>query len=115
MNEKIREEYSVKIYEIDPYFYDHYKEKIKVDINELEYNYLELVSILLNVFQPQKLMNKTMKTENLVLKKKDKRHQKKNLVAHLLELLKVMQKRVMIQTMNLAKYKCLSANLKKKK
>ena len=29
MNEKILEEYSVKIYEIDPYFYEHYKEKIK--------------------------------------------------------------------------------------
>ena len=37
MNEKIFEEYSVKIYEIDPYFYDHYKEKIKVDTNEREY------------------------------------------------------------------------------
>ena len=31
------EEYSVKIYEIDPYFYEHHKEKIKVDKNECEY------------------------------------------------------------------------------
>ena len=30
MNEKILEEYSVKIYEIDPYFYKHYKEKYKL-------------------------------------------------------------------------------------
>ena len=37
MNEKILEEYSVKIYEIDPYFYEHYKEKIKVHKNEHEY------------------------------------------------------------------------------
>ena len=37
MNEKILEEYSVRIYEIDPYFYEHYKEKIKVDKNEREY------------------------------------------------------------------------------
>ena len=29
--EKILEEYSVKIYKIDPYFYEHYKEKIHVD------------------------------------------------------------------------------------
>ena len=28
MNEKILEEYSVKIYEIDTYFCEHYKEKI---------------------------------------------------------------------------------------
>ena len=32
--------------------------------------YLELMSILRNIFQPQKLMNKTMKAENLFLKKK---------------------------------------------
>ena len=32
--------------------------------------YLELMSILLNIFQPQKLMNKTMKVENLFLKRK---------------------------------------------
>ena len=37
MNEKILEEYSVRIYEIDPYFCEQYKEKIKVDKNEREY------------------------------------------------------------------------------
>ena len=37
MNKKILEEYSVKIYKIDPYFYEHHKEKIKVDKNGHEY------------------------------------------------------------------------------
>ena len=37
VNEKILEEYSVKIYKIDPYFYEHYKEKIQVDKNGREY------------------------------------------------------------------------------
>ena len=37
VNEKILEEYSVKIYEIDPYFYEHYKEKIQTDKNKCEY------------------------------------------------------------------------------
>ena len=37
MNEKILEEYSLKIYEINLYFYKHYKEKIKVYKNGLEY------------------------------------------------------------------------------
>ena len=37
MNEKIFEEYSVKIYEIYPYFYENYKEKIQVDKNGCEY------------------------------------------------------------------------------
>ena len=27
VNEKVFQEYSVKIYEIDPYFYDHYRKK----------------------------------------------------------------------------------------
>ena len=36
VNEKIFEEYSVRIYEIDPYFQEHYK-KIQTDENENEY------------------------------------------------------------------------------
>ena len=74
--------------------------------------YLELMPILLNMFQPQKLMNKTMKVENLFLKRKDKRYQKKDLVVSLLELIHVMQKEVMIQIMKLVKYKHLLVNLK---
>ena len=37
VNEEILEEYSVKIYEIDPYFYEHYNKKIQVDNNDREY------------------------------------------------------------------------------
>ena len=37
VNEKIREEYSVKIYKIDPYFYEHYGKKIQVDENGCKY------------------------------------------------------------------------------
>ena len=37
LNEKILEEYSVKIYEIDSYFYEHYKEKIQTDKNDCKY------------------------------------------------------------------------------
>ena len=36
-NEKILEEYSVKIYKIDPYFYEHYGKKIQVDENGCKY------------------------------------------------------------------------------
>ena len=35
--QKIREEYYVKIYKIDPYFYKNYKEKLKVDKKGHEY------------------------------------------------------------------------------
>ena len=37
VNQKILGEYSVKIYKIDPYFYEHYKEKIQVDKSGREY------------------------------------------------------------------------------
>ena len=37
MNEKIFEEYFVRIYEIKLYFYENYKEKIKLDKNECKY------------------------------------------------------------------------------
>ena len=44
------EEYCVKIYEIDPYFYKHYEKKknklIKIGVNM----YLELIFILASVF-----------------------------------------------------------------
>ena len=50
INEKILEEYSVKIYEIDHYFYEHYKEKIQTDKMIENTYYLELIFILLNIF-----------------------------------------------------------------
>ena len=37
VNGKILEEYSVKIYEIDPYFYEHYRKKLRVDGNWCKY------------------------------------------------------------------------------
>ena len=65
MNEKILEEYSVQIYEIDRFFMSIKKKK-----ENLMSILLNILSILLNIFQPQKLINKTMKVENLFLKKK---------------------------------------------
>ena len=37
VNEKILEEYSVKIYEIDPYFYEHYRKNVQTDKNGSKY------------------------------------------------------------------------------
>ena len=49
-NEKILEKYSVRIYEIDPYFYEHNKEKKKVTKMDANTYYLDLMSISLNIF-----------------------------------------------------------------
>ena len=49
-NQNLLEEYSVKIYEVDPYFYEHYGKRyklIKVDVNIC---YLELIFIFVSVF-----------------------------------------------------------------
>ena len=50
VNEKILEEYSVNIYENDPYFYQHYKKKYKLTIMISDAYYLEFIFILLNIF-----------------------------------------------------------------
>ena len=36
-NHNVLEEYSVRIYKIDPYFYEHYQKNIQVDNNERKY------------------------------------------------------------------------------
>ena len=113
VNEKICEEYSVKIYKIDSYFYKHYGKKynlMKMDVNRY---YLELMFILLNILQLQKLMKKGIRAEILFLRRKAKNHQKKNLVVNLLQLIRVEQ--VMMQTLKLVEYKHLLVNLMKKK
>ena len=54
VNKKILEEYSVKIYEINSYFYEHYRKKIiQTDENGSEYIFIfriNILFILLNIF-----------------------------------------------------------------
>ena len=50
VNEKILEEYSVRIYEIDPYFSEHYKKRYKLTTMIKNIYCLELIFILLNIF-----------------------------------------------------------------
>ena len=50
VNEKILEEYSVKFYEIDPCFYEHYKKKNQLTIMIKNTYNLESILILLNIF-----------------------------------------------------------------
>ena len=44
------EEYSVRIYKIDPYFYERYEKKYKLIIMGVNIYYLELIFILVSVF-----------------------------------------------------------------
>ena len=83
------EEYSVKIYEIDPYFYEHYEKKYKLMKMGVNIYHLELMFILLNISQSWKLMKMVMLTEILFWRRKNRKHQKKNLVVNLLQLIRV--------------------------
>ena len=49
-NQNLLEEYSVKIYEIDPYFYEHYEKKYKLMKMGVNIYYLQLIFILVSVF-----------------------------------------------------------------
>ena len=44
------EEYSVRIYEIDPYFYKHYEKKYKLIKMDVNIYYLELIFNLVSAF-----------------------------------------------------------------
>ena len=71
--------------------------KIQTDKNECNYILFRIDIYFSEFFQQYKLMKKDITIETLFSKKKDKKHQQKNLVVNLLELIQVMQKVVMIQ------------------
>ena len=115
MNENILEEYSVKVYGIDRFFYKHHKQKIKVDKNGCEYILFKIDVYFTKYFLAAEIDEQNHESRELLFKEKRQKTLKKNLVANLLELIQVTQKEVMIQTMKLVKYKHLLANLKTKK
>ena len=106
VNKKILEEYSVKTYGTDPYFYENYKKKYKLMKMGTNIYYLELMFIFLNILWLQKLMKKVILTGT-----EEKRQEtlEKNLVKNLLELIQVS---VMIKIMKLVEYKHLLVSLK---
>ena len=110
---KILEKYSVRIYEIDPYFDEHHKEKLKVDKNRRKYILPRIDVQFTEYFLAVEIDVQNYGGRVLIFEKKDKRHYKKNLVAYLLELIQVTQKAIMMHTIKLGKYKYLSVNLKK--
>ena len=77
VNEEILEEYSVKIYEIDPYFYEHYNKKIQTDKNGRAYILFRIDVYFTKYFIAVEIDEKVLLTETLFLKKKDKVLEKK--------------------------------------
>ena len=110
VNKKILEEYCVSIYEIDPYFYEHYERKVdenghdyilfRTDVDFIEYNLAVEAD------------EKEHVDSDLFFEKKDTKRQKKILDVILLDLILV--KKIKTQTMKLVEYKHLLVGLKTK-
>ena len=73
MNEKILEEYSVKIYEIDPYFYEHHNGKIKVDKNGREYILFRIDAYFTEYFLAVEIDEQNYEGRDLTFQKKKKK------------------------------------------
>ena len=97
-------------------FYDHYKEKIKADKNEREYILFRIDVYFTEYVLAVEINEQSHKGRELSFEKKKRQEAlEKNMAGNLLELIQVMQKRVMIQIMKLVKYNHFLVNLKKKK
>ena len=71
INEKIFEEYFFKIYEIDPYFCEHHKEKIKVDKNGREYILFRIDVYFTKYFLAAEIDEQNHEDRELIFEKKD--------------------------------------------
>ena len=106
MNEKILDRYSVRIWNWS-FFYEHHKEKIKVDKNGCKYILFRIDVYFTEYFLAIKIDEQNHEGRELIFEKKRQEALKKNMVARLLELIQAMQKEAMMQTMTLVKYKHL--------
>ena len=79
MNEKIFEEYSVRIYEIDPHFYENYKEKIRVNKNECEYKLFRIDVYFTECFLAVEIDEQNHERRELIFEKKRQQALEKNL------------------------------------
>ena len=90
------EEYSVRIYKIDLYFYEHYEKKIKVDKNGCKY-ILFRTDVYFNKFLSAVEIDEKGHTDrDSIFEEKRQEAFEKNLVRNLLKLIQAMQKMFMI-------------------
>ena len=113
VNEKILEEYSVKIYEIDPYFYEHYNKKIQTDKNGRAYILFRIDVYFTKYFLAVEIDEKGHTDRGLIFEEKRQKTLEKKLTVHLLEL--ILLKKIIIQTIKLVEYKRLLVILIKKR
>ena len=79
INGKILEEKSVRIYEIDPYFYEHYKEKIQVDNNDREYILFRIDVYFTEYFLAVEVDEKGHTDRSLIFQRKKRKSTRKKI------------------------------------
>ena len=89
VNEKKLEGKSVKIYEIDPYFHDHYKKKIQVDNNGREYISFRIDISFTEYFLAVEIDEKGDTDRDLIFEENRQKELEKNVTVNLLELILV--------------------------
>ena len=89
VNKKILEEYSVRIYEIDTYFYENYKEKIQTDKNGNEYILFRTDVYFTKYFLAVEIDEKGHTDRDLIFEEKRQKALEKNFIVNLLELIQV--------------------------
>ena len=89
VNEKILEEYSVKIYEIDPYFYEHYRKKIQVDENGCKYILFRTDFYFTEYLLAVEINEKGHTDRDLLFEEERQKVLEKSLPVNLLELIRV--------------------------
>ena len=70
-NHNFLEKYSVKIYEIDPYFYDHYEKKIRVDENGSKYMLFRIDVYFSKCFLAIEIDEKGHTDKDIIFEEKD--------------------------------------------
>ena len=83
------EEYSVKIYEIDPYFYEHYEKKIQVDKIGCKYILFRIDIYFSEYSLAVEIDEKGHTDKDFIFEEKRQKTLGKNLVVTLLELIQV--------------------------
>ena len=68
------EEYSVRIYKTDPYFYEHYERKIQVNNNGRKHMLFKIDIYFSEYYLAVKIDEKEILIEILFLRKKDRRY-----------------------------------------
>ena len=108
VNEKILEEYSVKIYDIEPYFYEHYNEKIQTDKNDREYILFRIDIHFTEYFLAVEIDEKSHTDKDLIFEEKRQKALEKRLNC---EFIRINTSREKIMVQAVIEYRRLSVHI----